>query len=832
MARKKHHKLIRDTCISIIAIGFFVTGGIILWTATLEIPDLQSFDQRKIAQSTKIYDRTGEILLFDLHKNIQRTVIPFEEISRHVKNATVAIEDAEFYEHNGIKPKAILRAILVNIASFGFSQGGSTITQQVVKNSILTQEKLISRKIKEWVLSLKLEKKLSKEEILALYLNESPYGGNLYGIEEASRAFFNKSAVDITLAEAAYLSALPQAPTYYSPYGNNKDKLEERKNLVLKKMLENNFISKEEYKGAKEENVEFRQQQDTGIKAPHFVFFIQEYLEQKYGKRALEEKGFKGITTLNYSLQEKAEAIVNKFALENTEKFNAENAALIAIDPKTGHILSMVGSRNYFDEEIDGNFNAAISPNRQPGSAFKPFVYATAFKEGYTPETIVFDLKTQFSSICEPDNLTSKDDCYSPVNYDSVFRGPVSFRTALAQSINVPSVKVLYLSGLVESLTTARDLGITSLTDPNRYGLTLVLGGGEVSLIDITSAYGVFANDGIRNNYTGILRIEDGDGKVIEEFRSRPAQVLEPQIARKISDILSDENARAPAFGERSYLYFGSYNVAVKTGTTNDYRDAWIIGYSPTISVGAWAGNNDNSPMEKRVAGFIIAPLWNAFMQEALKEVPVESFKKPAASSYDESLKPVFKGIWEGGEQYAIDTVSGNLATEFTPPETREVRVIKNIHSILYWIDKKNPHGERPENPEKDPQFQRWEYSVRNWVTQNGIVEGGVKPEEYDSIHTPENKPTIIFTNADQNTLYPLNRTATISILYTSVFPLKKVDYFINGVFIGSASKHPFSISFTPKDIESIQELNTIKAVGYDSVFNKGIQERVLRIEI
>jgi len=691
--------LLKKGALVALAVGFFITGAIILWASTLEIPDLHSFDQRKVAQSTKIYDRTGEVLLYDLHENIQRTVVPFGDISRHIKNATVAIEDAEFYQHHGVKPTAFLRAVVINLTTFGFSQGGSTITQQVVKNSILTQEKLISRKIKEWVLSIKLEKVMSKEDILNLYLNESPYGGNLYGIEEASRAFFNKSATDVTLAEAAYLAALPQAPTYYSPYGNHRDKLEERKNLVLARMLENGFITESEYEEAKGVTVEFSPLQDRGIKAAHFVFFIQEYLEQKYGKRAVEERGFKVITTLDYELQSKAEEIVKVAALENQEKFNAENAGMVAIDPKTGQILVMVGSRDYFDSGIDGNFNVALA-KRQPGSSFKPFVYATAFKKGYTPETVVFDLKTQFSTACAPNNFSSEGDCYSPNNYDNVFRGPVTFRNALAQSINVPAVKVLYLAGLNDSLNTARDLGITTLTDSSRYGLTLVLGGGEVSLLDMTSAYGVFANDGVRNPYAGILRIEDGAGNHIEEFQEHPAQVLDSQVTREISDVLSDNAARSPAFGEQSFLYFPGRDVAAKTGTTNDYRDAWIVGYSPAIAVGAWAGNNDNSAMEKRVAGFIVAPMWNAFMQEALKKYPEESFKPPVYD-YNENLKPVLRGEWRGGEYVSTDTPG---------------QVSINIHSILYWVDKNNPRGPRPENPANDPQFRYWEYPVQIWA--------------------------------------------------------------------------------------------------------------------
>ncbi|MCW9054927.1 MAG: transglycosylase domain-containing protein [Candidatus Pacebacteria bacterium] len=806
-----------------VAIGFVCSGIFILWAATLEIPDLESFEQRKVAQSTKIYDRTGEVLLYDLHEDVRRTIIPFEDISRNIKNATVAIEDTEFYDHSGIRPLATLRAVFIQPLRGKGVQGGSTITQQVVKNSLLTSERRISRKLKEWVLAVKIEKTLNKEEILGIYLNESPYGGNLYGVEEASQAFFGKSAADVSIAEAAYVAALPQAPTYYSPYGNNRDKLEDRKNLVLAKMLENNFISSLEYESAKEEVVDFKPRTDTGIKAPHFVFYIQERLEEKYGKRAVDERGFKVITTLNYELQEKAEEIVERYALENVEKFNAENASLVAVDPGTGQILTMVGSRNYFDEEIDGNFNVTLA-KRQPGSAFKPFIYATAFKKGYTPETVVFDLKTQFASSCEPDFLETEGECYSPGNYDNVFRGPVTLRNALAQSINIPAIKALYLAGLTDSLNTARDLGITTLTDVNRYGLTLVLGGGEVTLLEITGAYSVFANDGMKNSITGVLRIEDGDGNIVESFVSRPAQVLEPQVAREVSDILSDNNARAPAFGERSYLYFENHTVASKTGTTNDYRDAWIVGYTPMIAVGAWAGNNNNSPMEKKVAGFIIAPLWNEFMREALKTQPQKDFKKPILE-YGEEVKPVLKGEWQGSEQYIVDTVSGKLATEFTPSETRAARVLTNVHSILYWVEKNNPNGPLPTTPQKDPQFNLWEYPIRKWVEEKNIIEGGEKPTEVDTIHTPQNQPHTTFTSINPTVAYSVTDQILVEVSYTSVFPIQKVDYFLNGAFIGSSSQSPFSLTFSPHTIQNIQRENTLKAVVYDSVFNKNSVE-------
>ena len=812
---KRRHRLVL-----LISVALLILGSLALWAASLRVPDLASFEERKVEQSTKIYDRTGNVLLYDLHKNAERTVIPYEEMPRYIKNATVAIEDEDFYQHRGIKISSVLRAVLANLTSLGFAQGGSTITQQVVKNSLLTNEKTITRKLKEWILALKLERLLSKEEILELYLNETPYGGSLYGVEAATESYFGKGAAELTLAESAYLAALPQAPTYYSPYGSHRDKLEERRELVLKQMLKNGFVTDAEYKAALTEKVDFKLPESGSIKAPHFVFYVREYLEQKYGGEALENRGLKVITTLDYELQREAEEIIAKGVASNEKNFNASNAGMVAIDPTTGQILVMVGSRNYFDPGIDGNFNVTLA-KRQPGSSFKPFVYAEALMKGYTPDTIVFDLKTQFSTACRPDDFSKEPPCFSPNNYDEKFRGPVTFREALAQSLNVPSVQVLYLAGITDSLRLAKNLGITTLTDEGRYGLTLVLGGGEVRLLDMTGSYAVFANDGVRNTPTGILKVEDGSGAPLEEYRSSAAQVLDPQIARQINDILSDNVARTPEFGEDSALYFPGYEVADKTGTTNDSRDAWVIGYTPSIAVGAWAGNNDNSPMVKKIAGFIVAPLWHEFMIKALEKFPNETFKKPESED-TENLKPILKGLWQGGEQYIIHSISGKLATPDTPPELRKTKVITDVHSTLYWVDKDNPRGPKPETPEADPQFPYWEYPVALWKQSRGIVSGGTKPTDYDNIHGPALAPHVQITSPSSNATLAMGGRVTAQITSQGAYPLSKVDFFVNGTFLGSANRAPFSFSFVPAELSSVRDENTLRVVAYDSVLNNG----------
>jgi Membrane carboxypeptidase (penicillin-binding protein) len=811
-------------------IGVFAcifAGFILFWISSFRLPDLSSFDNRVVSESTKIYDRTGKVLLYDLHDTVKRTILSSEEISPFIKNATVAIEDEDFYKHHGIKVSSFLRAVLANIKTGGFSQGGSTITQQVVKNTLLTTDKHISRKLKEWVLAWKLDKALSKDAILTSYLNENPYGGSMYGVEEASQQFFGKSAKDVTLAEAAYLSAIPQASTYYSPYGSHLKELETRKNLVLEKMLELHFIDKPTYDAAKSERVLFQPQSSYGIRAPHFVFFVKDYLEKTLGIDNLEDAGYKVITTLDLDLQEKAEDLVKQTALKNKVDFEAENAALVALDPKTGDIMTMVGSRDYFDQDIDGQFNVSVAHNRQPGSTMKPIIYAEAFKKGYTPETVVFDLPTSFSITCDlegkPLDPESTEKCFMPGNYDDQFRGPITLRNALAQSINVPAVKTFYLAGVSDALSLAKDMGITSLGDANQYGLSLVLGSGEISLLEMTSAYGTFANDGTHVPYRSVLQVFDSKGNEVKlPSNGKPAKILPENVAREISDVLSDNVARTPAYGPNSVLYFPNRDVAVKTGTTNDSRDAWTVGYTPNLVMGVWAGNNNNAPMVKKVAGQIVAPMWSSFMHQALDVLPDQRFVPPV---YPDplTLKPVMKGIWQGGETYTIDTVSGKLATEFTPPETRKEVAIQSVHDILYWVDKNNPLGPKPEHPENDSQFERWETPVRKWAEEKGYLDQDptMAPTQTDDVHTASNSFSLSLTGINQSQTYSINDSLSILVGSSGRYQLSKATLYVNDTFVETLDRQPFIFRFSPKDLPGLREQNRIKIIGYDSVFDK-----------
>lgn len=816
---------------------FFLSGILLLWAALIPLPDFATFKDRKVVESTKIYDRTGKILLYDVHQDVVRTLVPFDQIPTDLKNGTVAVEDSRFYSHYGVDPKAILRAIVANVFSASFKQGFSTITQQVVKKTLLTDEKLLTRKVKEIVLAFKLERAFSKNEILALYLNEIPYGGNIYGVGQASRVFFGKEPKDLTLAESAYLIAIPNAPTYYSPYGNHRDKLDARKNFVLKRMLDLGYLDQSTYSAALTQKVVFLPKETVGIKAPHFVEWIKEHLADKYGEQAVQENGYKVTTTLDYALQQKAEAVIDEYSPGVEKNYAAKNMGLVAINPKNGQVLAMVGSRNYFDVQNQGNFNVVLSPNRQPGSTFKPFVYATAFMKGYTPETTLFDLRTNFSTNCDAygNPLSSKikpEDCYMPENYDGKYRGPVSLRSALAMSLNIPAVKTLYLAGIQDSLATAQKMGISNLGKASQYGLTLVLGGGEVSLLELTGGYGVFANDGVRNPTTPILRVEDKNGNVVEEYKDTSVEAIPSEIARKITNVLSDNVARTPEFGANSALYFPNNDVAVKTGTTNDYRDVWTVGYTPNIAVGMWAGNNDNSPLHKNIAGFIITPVWHAFMEEALKLTPHERFIAPEPQ--DLTLLPApLAGVWQGGEKYVIDTLSGKLATSNTPVETKKIVVVPEVHSILYWVNKSDPLGPRPQYPQNDPQFNLWEIPVRAWATSQNIREGdrsGI-PTTYDTSHTPDSAPVLLVTGIDFTQTHKTDGVLSFTVNSSGKYPLTRVDFYVNGQLVEKKSGGPFVFTFTPSDLSYLAANNTVSVIAYDSILNKAVYTASLLVE-
>jgi 1A family penicillin-binding protein len=651
------------------------------------LPDPETLVSRQINESTKIYDHTGEVLLYDIHGDERRTVVAWDKIADNIKKATIASEDNSFYEHRGLDYKGIIRSLVKDIRDRDFTQGGSTITQQLIKNTFFTQEKLISRKIRELILAIKIERKYNKDQILWMYLNQIPYGSNLYGVEAASQEFFGKHASELTLAESAVMAAVIKAPSYYSPHGSHLSELTARRNSILSRMKDLGYISEQDYELAQAEELKVKPKV-AKLVAPHFVIMARDYLIKKYGQDIVETGGFKITTTLDADLQTKAEELVEKYSKINKERYKANNAALVAVNPKDGGVLALVGSSDYFDVENEGNFNVATAL-RQPGSSFKPFAYAAAFQKGYPDYTVLFDVKTEFNTNCSPDATQLRDRygsaCYHPQNYDGAFRGPVTLRQSLDQSLNIPSVKTLYLAGIDNTIDLAIKMGITTLEDRSRFGLSLVLGGAEVRPIDLASAYGVFANEGVRNPWGLIQKIELADGTVLEERQPDPERALDTQTARLMNDVLSDNSARAAVFGNNSPLYIPGRDVAAKTGTTQQNRDAWVVGYTPSIATVVWAGNNDNKPMTAAGAGISASgPLWNAFMRAALEKTPVENFTKPNPIQAD---KVMLNGTY---------TVEGD----------------GSIHSILYYVDRNDPLGPTPSNPESDEQFKNWEWAV------------------------------------------------------------------------------------------------------------------------
>lgn len=807
-----------------------------------DLPNPQRLSERTIEESTQIYDRTGKVLLYEIHGDERRTVVPLSNIPAAVKQATLVAEDINFYTHGGLDWRGIFRAIGKNLSSGEFSQGGSTVTQQLIKNSLLGGQKTITRKLKEQILAVLLERKYSKDEIFGWYLNQIPYGSNAYGISAAARLYFGKEVGELTLPEGAAIAALIRAPSYYSPYGSHKDELLRRKDWILGRMADAGFVSREEADAATHQELAFVPMRET-IRAPHFVQYVREYLDEKYGEATVLRGGLKVITTLDWTLQQEAEKAVREGAEKNKGLVKAYNAALVAIDPQTGGIISMVGSKDYQGSvepegcapgvscKFDPYVNIATR-KRQPGSAFKPFVYATAFKKGYTPETVLFDVPTEFNPNCNPDGspgpqISDPKQCYHPQNYDESFRGPVDLRHSLAQSLNIPSVKTLYLAGLDDSMKTAADMGITTLEDPQRYGLSLVLGGAEVTLLEMTSAFGVFATDGVRHPATAVLRVEDRNGVMLEEWRDTPVPALDTNIARVMNSTLSDNSARVPVFSPTSSLYFSDRQVAAKTGTTQDFRDAWTIGYTPSLAAGVWVGNNDNTPMSQKGLSVMVAgPIWHAFMAPALASGPQEYFTSPDPLP---ASKPIFRGSYRNGSAVRIDRISGKLATADTPPELVEERTFGGVTTILELIDKNDPLGDTPAHPQRDPQFAHWQAGIDAWLAGHPLP-ATAAPEGADDFHAPGKAPRITITiPAEGTSSLPL--LAAVAARVEAAFPLSEVVFSLDDTLVRAATGPFISSDFTfaiPSPLSSGSHY--IKITAFDAVGNRASAERQITI--
>ena len=780
---------------------------------SIGLPDVSDLENLSAAQSTEIYDRDGE-LLYTIHGEENREFVPLEDISQSLVDATVSIEDDEFWEHSGFDIPGLVKAVLHETTGFGAQRGGSTITQQYVKNAFLSSERSYVRKLKELILSIRLEREYDKEKIIELYLNRIPYGNNAYGIQKAAEIYFAKDAKDLTLAESAILASLPQAPSRYNPFGNyrythllkefseeelflrkiegeadleiedyvrgcigqyidlaNGEQiyLQGRSDLVLSRMEILGYITNEERQQAVNEihNIGFNDYRET-IENPHFVLYIKQQLEDKYGKDVVETGGLKVYTTINPELQNYAEEVALERGEANEVNFDANNVAILVTEAKTGEILAMVGSRDYYNEDIDGNVNV-VTRARQPGSAFKPLVYAQAFYNSYGPASVIYDVPTKFG----PDK---------PQNYDGKFEGQISIRTALGHSRNIPAIKAYFLAGGQDYIIDlASDMGITTLDKSHSYGYPLALGAGEVPLFEMVNAFSVFANTGKKPELIAIRKIENANGDVIEEHEIKELEeVLDPQIAFLINDILSDESIK---IGSR--LSVAGYTIAAKTGTSTKSTketgsvvypaDGWVIGYTPSIVTGVWIGNTDGAPMNVYANGHDSAgPIFQAVMAKALEDMPNESFPKPEgiqhltistasgllpsattpASFMKEELFANFAVPTEIDNSFfkvSLDKISGKLATEYTPKEA--------IEDVLYL-------NHQPIAP-----YENWLIAIHDWYKDHEFtglpaqyweagtrIAFGLPPIEYDDIHTADamaNLPEITITNPVPNSKLP-----------------------------------------------------------------------------
>ncbi len=696
-----------------------ITFILFLWYSK-DLPTPGKLTNAQQSQSTRIFDRKGT-QLYSVYKDQNRIYVKLLDIPKPLQQATIAIEDREFYKNQGFSITGYLRAFR-NIVLFRNLSGGSTITQQLVKNVLLSSERTLPRKIKELILAVQVDKKYSKDEILEMYLNDVPYGGTAVGVEAAAELYFGKSAKDIDLAESSFLAGLPQSPSSYSPFSGNKYYIA-RTEQVLSAMVREKEISENQKKDALQEISQMKfDQKETGIKAPHFVMEVKKILAKQFGDEVVENGGLQVTTTLDYNIEKKAEEIV-KDELEKLKGFNVGNGAAVVSDPKTGEILAMVGSKDYYDTKNDGNFNAALSM-RQPGSSLKPIMYSVAFEKGYTPATLVMDVKTDFPS-GDPEHPV-----YTPVNYDGKYRGPVQLRFALGNSLNIPAVKMLARVGIKDVMQKGYEMGIDNWqpTKENvaNVGLSLVLGGRETSLQSETTAYGVFASGGYRHDPVYILKVTDNKGKTLYEYKPKDGQkVLEKEVAFLISHILLDNVARTDAFGSNSYLVISGKTVSVKTGTTDQKRDNWTVGYTPSYVVGVWVGNNDNSVMNQAIASGITgaSPIWNRIMREVLKGKADEQPSKP-----DNVIAVTIDSLGGGLPRDGKPTRS-EYFIKGTEPQSqsaiyKKVKVSKSDNNKLA-SDSEIEHGQYDTKDfivfeEQDPVSQdgknRWQEAIDAWI--------------------------------------------------------------------------------------------------------------------
>jgi len=782
-----------------INLGKIVFFGLLGMTLTIvaifawysrDLPD-PGMVRRLSGFSTEILDRTGEEILYDVFEDQDRKFTPIEEIPQALKEATIAVEDKDFYKHSGFDPLAVPR-IIKNVVFNQRLIGGSSLTQQLVKMMLLTNERRVSRKIRELVLSLRIERQYSKDEILQMYLNEAPYGGTAVGVAAAAQQYFGKDVSELDLIESIVLAGLPQSPSRYSPYSSDSLAYVPRAKEVTRRMREDGYITKEQEEEivSKLDKVVFRGVGNK-IKAPHFVMYVKEILEEMYGEDIMQTGGFKVTTTLDWELQQKAEAIVKDEIDKVTAKLNIKNGASVIMDSINGEILSMVGSKDYFEATIDGQVNVTTRP-RQPGSSIKPLVYATAFLKGYSPATVLSDTITEFPG-------KDENTPYIPKNYDGKEHGLMHLRDALGSSINIPAVKLLALVGVENVLRQGYKMGMTTLEPTRetlqRVGLSLALGGGEIELLDMTTAYSAFSNGGYKVEPVSILKIEDKDGKVIYEKKQiKQEKVIDEKVAYLINSILSDNNARLLTFSPNSYLNIGSRPVAVKTGTTNDLKDNWTIGWTRDTIVGVWVGNNNNEKMKNVASGVSgAAPIWRRQMLDVLSKRPDKPFEVPKGVSQIEVDKISGYPAHDGFASYKEWLVDGIVPSGVDPIHTKlkickndQFRLADEVSVSQGNYDEKEYVVMKENDPLTDKNL--WQKGIDEWII-----------KQPDQLYKPPTEYCGATADMDIKIVSPSDRErvnneeVTIRIEVASAKPISNIQLHIDGNLESTFTEQTFA---------------------------------------
>ncbi len=753
---------------------------------------------RREGFSSKVYDRNGNSL-YDIYTDAKREAVTFNKIPDYLKKATVAVEDKSFYTHKGFDILTPLR-IIKNMFYFGKVTGGSTLTQQLTRNVLLTTERSVTRKIKEIILSIQIEAKYSKDEILLMYLNEAPYGGMAWGVETASQQYFGKSVEKLDLAECVILAGLPQLPSVYSPYSSTPKAYINRSQHVLNRMVEDGYIKKDlADETIKEiENYQFKEETST-MAAPHFVLWIKEQLAKKYGESVIENGGLKITTTLDLDLQNQAQKIVAE-EVDKLKDKKVSNGAAIVTDPSNGQILAMVGSKDYFATDIGGNFNVVTQGLRQPGSSIKPITYLAALKKGYTAATMMMDTPVTFPGVGG-----QKD--YSPQNYNGKFNGPMSMRTALGNSINTIAVKTLANVGVKNMLTLAYEMGLSTLepTTENmaRFGLSVTLGGAEVKMIELANAYGAFANQGEKKDLVGILKVEDSSGRVLEEYKDvKGKQVMTSQEAFIISNILSDNSAREMTFGATNYLQISGHQVAAKTGTTNDKRDNWTIGWTPNLLTTVWVGNNDNSSMGSVVSGVSgAAPIWNKIMKYELAKIPKKDFPIPdkiVQLSVDKISGYSSHDGFESKNEYFIDGTQPTISD----PIHVKLKVCKDSAGVATPDDIANGNYDEKEffivkedDPISTDGKNRWQEGIDGWIASQP------NKDKYNPVTSYCHSGGLVNVGIDSPAHHStVGSTFDVKINTNSTMKITEVKLWVDGVEKKTWSERPFETNMTLAD--------------------------------